>query len=369
MDATVSPLNMLLQFPAAGVPVSGNAGVAPGADLFAALLAGQLGQQMPELMQEVLPFATVPGRTGAPDLAAMLAGPALPGDAVGQEAPEVDVDGALSEGAMPQDAAFAALAIASPVIAPPVQMMPSSAELPAMTGRAAAIVPEEVGAAQRRPLAVAPADFAAQEVMSRQSDGGEFSKFVAQQDGESVSVPTSLAQASILAQASTTGPIVTQGQALPTQGGAQVTSGVPVVVGHSAWGEAVGERVVWMVSQQYQNVELHLNPPALGPLEVRLSIADGQASLSFSTQHLPVKEAIESATPRLREMLGESGVSLGSVSVNVGTFAQHRQEQPYAQSAAGRENPVAEFSSLEGSSIPAAVTRLTGSRGIVDLFA
>ncbi len=363
MDATVSPLNMLLQFPAAGVPVSGNAGVAPGADLFAALLAGQLGQQMPELMQEVLPLATVPGRTGAPDLAAVLAGPALPGDAVGQEAPEVDVDGALSEGAMPQDAAFAALAIASPVIAPPVQMMPSSAELPAMTGRAAAIVPEEVGAAQRQPLAVAPAAFAAQEVMSRQSDGGEFSKFVAQQDGESMSVPTSLAQASI------TGPIVTQGQALPTQGGAQVTSGVPVVVGHSAWGEAVGERVVWMVSQQYQNVELHLNPPALGPLEVRLNIADGQASLSFSTQHLPVKEAIESATPRLREMLGESGVSLGSVSVNVGTFAQHRQEQPYAQSAAGRENPVAGFSSLEGSSIPAAVTRLTGARGMVDLFA
>ncbi len=167
-------------------------------------------------------------------------------------------------------------------------------------------------------------------------------------------------------------PIVTSAQTTPVQNApATQTSSISPAVGHSAWGEALGDRVVWMVSQQHQGVEMHLNPPSLGPLEVRLTMNDGQASLSFSTQHLPVKEAIESATPRLREMLGDSGISLGSVSVNVGSFSQP-QQQPGQQQTPSRTAgsawsdfmPATDFSST----LPSAVTRVRGD-GMVDLFA
>ena len=131
----------------------------------------------------------------------------------------------------------------------------------------------------------------------------------------------------------------------------------------------LGNRVVWMVSQQHQGVELHLNPPSLGPLEVRLSMNDGQANLSFATQHLPVKEAIESAAPRLREMLGESGISLGSVSVNVGSFTQQQQpSDQQAQTSAGRSSWQPSVAVTE---LPAVrtTTRLSGGNGMVDIFA
>lgn len=118
-------------------------------------------------------------------------------------------------------------------------------------------------------------------------------------------------------------------QSLPVEGVSQTAAALPTAtiaasVSSSAWNSGLGEKVVWMVNQQHQGIELHLNPPSLGPLEVRISMNDGQANLSFMSHHLLVREAIESATPRLREMLGESGISLGGVSVNNGSFAQQQ---------------------------------------------
>lgn len=159
-------------------------------------------------------------------------------------------------------------------------------------------------------------------------------------------------------------------QANPVQNNsAQPSSNIPQAVGHSAWGGMLGERMVWMVGQQHQGVELHLNPPSLGPLEVRLSMSDGQANLSFATQHLPVKEAIESATSRLREMLGESGISLGSVSVNMGSFTQQQQADGQAGAHPGRfawaeDTPATDFSSTLSAS-----TRQLPRNGLVDIFA
>ena len=109
-------------------------------------------------------------------------------------------------------------------------------------------------------------------------------------------------------------------------------------VGSQTWDSALGEKVVWIVGTQTQNAELHLNPPSLGPLEVRVSLSDGQANVSFMTQHAAVREAIEAATPKLREMLGDSGINMGSVSVNVGTFSQQQQDQAAQQQAANHRN-------------------------------
>jgi flagellar hook-length control protein FliK len=150
----------------------------------------------------------------------------------------------------------------------------------------------------------------------------------------------------------------------------QVAGAIAHPVASSVWGEALGERVVWMAGQQQQGAELHLNPPSLGPLEVKLSMNDGQASLTFSTQHQPVREAIEAATPRLREMLSESGISLGSVSVNVGSFSQ---QQPGAQAQQGGNGQQRWVEAVAPSdlvpAVPSAVTILSGHQGMVDIFA
>lgn len=148
---------------------------------------------------------------------------------------------------------------------------------------------------------------------------------------------------------------------------------VPQHVNSSSWGSSVGDKVVWMLDNQNQSAELRLNPPSLGPLEVRVSMNDGQATLSFVTPHAPVREAIEAATPRLREMLGDSGISLGDVSVNVGTFAQQQsasQEQTQNRSASQYWAVAANEAETGGYAAPLATSvRYLHDGGMVDLFA
>lgn len=149
---------------------------------------------------------------------------------------------------------------------------------------------------------------------------------------------------------------------------------IPHRIDSGQWGSGLGDKVVWMVGSQAQGAELRLNPPALGPLEVRLSMSDGQATLSFMTPHAPVREALEAATPRLREMLGDNGISLGSVSVNVGTFAQQQpgsQEHPPQKSSTGHWLSTFNEGGDRGDlAAPIAMSvRYLRDGGMVDLFA
>lgn len=150
---------------------------------------------------------------------------------------------------------------------------------------------------------------------------------------------------------------------------APTSAGVPQQVGSPHWDTGLGDKVVWMIGSQTQSAQLHLNPPNLGPLEIKLSMSDGQANLSFVTQHVAVRDAIEAASPRLREMMGDSGINMGSVSVNVGSFTQQQADQQQGSST----NSSSKVFSDEG--VPDAGEQVTVSvqslddQGLVNLFA
>ncbi len=105
---------------------------------------------------------------------------------------------------------------------------------------------------------------------------------------------------------------------------------VDLPVGQPKWGGEFAQKVVWLSSQQHQVAEIRLNPAHLGPVEVMLSITQDQATAQFSSPHLAVREAIEQALPRLREMMAENGITLGNVMVGSDSFQQdNRQQQAY----------------------------------------
>ena len=84
----------------------------------------------------------------------------------------------------------------------------------------------------------------------------------------------------------------------------------------SEWGSALGERVTWMTRQDVPVAQLRLNPPELGPLEVRIAVNNSEASIHFGVQHAAVRDAVDSAVPRLREMLANAGLQLVDVDVS-----------------------------------------------------
>ncbi len=86
--------------------------------------------------------------------------------------------------------------------------------------------------------------------------------------------------------------------------------------GSSGWANDFSQKISWMSTQQNQVAELHLNPPDLGPLNVVLKISDNQATALFTSPHSAVRDAVENAIPKLRELLADNGIMLGNATVS-----------------------------------------------------
>lgn len=95
-----------------------------------------------------------------------------------------------------------------------------------------------------------------------------------------------------------------------------VQSDVRVPVGQPTWSQAVGDRVLWLAAQNLTSAELRLDPPDLGPMQVRVSMNNDQINVSFSSQQAAVREALDQGAQRLREMFNEQGLKLGDVNVS-----------------------------------------------------
>ena len=91
---------------------------------------------------------------------------------------------------------------------------------------------------------------------------------------------------------------------------------IEVPVPDARWGESFGQRVLWSTNQGFTSAELHLSPPDLGPVSVRIQVDQGQASIGFVAPHAATREAIEAALPRLREMFAAQGMVLADASVS-----------------------------------------------------
>lgn len=102
------------------------------------------------------------------------------------------------------------------------------------------------------------------------------------------------------------------------------------------WNDSLGNRVVWMAGEKIEKAEIRLNPPTLGPIEVRVTMNGDQASVSFVSQNASVRDALEQAMPRLREMMGENGLSLADTDVSDAHQEQRAQEGGEGDGRRGR---------------------------------
>jgi flagellar hook-length control protein FliK len=139
-------------------------------------------------------------------------------------------------------------------------------------------------------------------------------------------------------------------------------------VTQAAWADEFGQKITWMATQRNQSAELHLNPPQLGPLDVSLTIKGDQASALFTSPHAAVRDAIEAALPKLREMLADSGIMLGNAMVS-DQSAKNGQEHIARKTAGGA---LADSTADESDLVRLNEARIPISRnlkGIVDTFA
>jgi flagellar hook-length control protein FliK len=113
----------------------------------------------------------------------------------------------------------------------------------------------------------------------------------------------------------------------PEQSGVMLNR-VEVPVQQAGWGEAVGNRLMMMVSGKMQSAHIQLNPAELGPIEVRINVNQDQASVHFVSSNTVVRDAIEEAFPRLKEMFMQNGLSLTDTNVSQ---QSSQQGNPYSR--------------------------------------
>ncbi|HEX7645788.1 MAG TPA: flagellar hook-length control protein FliK [Noviherbaspirillum sp.] len=93
-------------------------------------------------------------------------------------------------------------------------------------------------------------------------------------------------------------------------------------VGTPGWDQALGQKITWMVAGEQQSASLTLNPPDLGPLQVVLNVTNSHADATFVAAQPEVRQALEAAMPRLRDMLSDAGIQLGQATVSSGSSGQ-----------------------------------------------
>ncbi|MES2000542.1 MAG: flagellar hook-length control protein FliK [Pseudomonadota bacterium] len=153
---------------------------------------------------------------------------------------------------------------------------------------------------------------------------------------------------------------------------AQAATGLPgetltPKVGTAAWDQALGQKVVWMTAGGLQSASLTLNPPDLGPLQVVLHVSNDQANATFISAQPEVRQALEAALPKLREMLSDAGIQLGQSTVSAGTQNQHEASGGSSRQAS---HGLRDADAASGGDVRIGRTqiRMTG-QGMVDTFA
>ncbi len=147
------------------------------------------------------------------------------------------------------------------------------------------------------------------------------------------------------------------------QAEAKVNVAIEAPVRSAAFAAELSDKVVWLAGRQGQFADLSLNPPQMGSLEVRLTLSGGDASAQFFSPNPAVREAIDAALPKLRELMSQAGINLGEAEVRDQAFARREQADLPRQAAAQDGDVAANQAALAG----IGMVRSSGL-GLVDLY-
>ena len=127
------------------------------------------------------------------------------------------------------------------------------------------------------------------------------------------------------------------------------------------WAQGIGSRATMMAQYGPRTAELKLDPPELGALQIRVHINhQDQVSVSFTSPHAAVRDAIEQQMPRLREMFNDQGLQLGQSDVSDNS-SQDQGRDSSNQSGQGL--------SYQGSNVESSAEMIQVPIGVVDYYA
>jgi flagellar hook-length control protein FliK len=148
----------------------------------------------------------------------------------------------------------------------------------------------------------------------------------------------------------------------PSETSPAPTLNVSAGVDTAEFGQGVADRVSLMMDSNLTSAKLQVNPPALGPIEVRIALQAGHAQVWFTSHSAVTRDALESTAPKLREMLGAQGFAQVSVDISQRSF---QERSPQSKGYRGASAIASESSAPVQT--PSASARLAS--GLLDAYA
>lgn len=96
------------------------------------------------------------------------------------------------------------------------------------------------------------------------------------------------------------------------------------------WTEQLAERLAGLATRGANTAEIRLHPPSLGHLEVRITLANDQATVHVASANPEVRDALQQALPRLDNLLNGLGIELAESEISEG------QAEGFHRDAEGR---------------------------------
>jgi flagellar hook-length control protein FliK len=106
--------------------------------------------------------------------------------------------------------------------------------------------------------------------------------------------------------------------------------------------QQLAEKVRWMVNTKNLVAEIRLDPAELGSVHVKVALSGESATINFVVQSQQARDALDTATPKLREMLAEKGIELGQSSVRQESDSQQGQGDGQSANQGSRSKDEAE---------------------------
>lgn len=136
---------------------------------------------------------------------------------------------------------------------------------------------------------------------------------------------------------------------------------MPVDINSSQWADKFSEHIIWLGNQGIKSALIKIHPEDLGPLEISIKVVKDNASVNISSQNSTVRDIVDQALPRLREMMAEQGLNL--TDVHIGADANSRQFSQHSNSAEDG------FTSHYEEEIQSTVSSKRTQEGLIDYFA
>lgn len=128
-------------------------------------------------------------------------------------------------------------------------------------------------------------------------------------------------------------------------------------------GEALGQRLAAQIAKGDWRVDLALKPHELGNIDIELQMKDGTLQASFSAGQAMTRELIADSLPRLKEILGQLGMDVATMDVNVRQNSQNGGNPTPGRSSSGSGNQAGKDKTEKAGEVPTSMAARNISKG------